>query len=1121
MAEGAKVNIVSYLQNNGQAGANFEPATSYLVNVATVNGEQMGGANFTDAPFIPTDLLLHQTDDSGASEAMMQTVSTDIISQLQTQVTEQAPVQSNFFQSNALSSESLTFQSPFSSTDTDQDSQMMSFAENSGESGANFFENFLFGPSPVQQFTGVQSRNTSSINQDTGEEPNAAAEIGGDDSGVITEDVGAADDGILSTTGVLSISDVDDNESGFVADIIEGAYGIIIIDEDGNWDYEADGTQSVIQGLKEGETLTDSIEVKSLDGTTHTINVTIKGTNDAAVIGGDDSGVITEDVGADGDGILSTTGVLSISDVDNNESGFIADTIEGTYGTITIDENGNWRYEADGLQDTIQSLNEGESLTDSIEVTSLDGTKHTIDVTIEGTNDAAIITGEATGIVTEDSVFSSTKNFFLNESEGFSGWSSGSTTKTSAKDTTGEEHGEFLGQFDRADVLTKEVDISGAKDNFTFEFDFMEIDSWDNENFQLSLNGQEIVNDKFAHKSEDSGHSFIESQTAKAKTMFSKWEDQTHHYKLQFQKEGDQWELIGLDGEPTGIKFDDLDGVLHIEMTSTLNSYKSDESWGLDNVQIYSIDVESDITTSGTLFAHNSDGSEGAFIAESLEGEYGTLLIDETGNWQYTADGLQEEIQALGSDDTVMDSIDVTAHDGTKHTVNITIKGTNDAAVIGGEDTGVITEDVGADGDGILSTTGVLSISDVDNNESGFIAGTIEGTYGTFTIDEDGNWRYGADGLQDSIQALNTGDILTDNIEVASLDGTKHIINIIIEGADENAVLVGGAGNDLLITGEGDDVIDTGKGADKIVSGGGDDQINASADAVWKGYGALNVETGKIVSLKGKNAFHDIYDGGEGIDTLNLTNQSDVLFLDNSFSPFQDGNTSARIVNIEIINTGEGDDLIDLTSSKYSLDAIDIFGGIGNDTIWSSSGNDNLYGGQGDDYLYGGKGDDYILGDEKSEGASKISGADQLYGADGNDTLDGGAGADSLYGQSGDDTLWFDAEDNIIDGGSGTDTLMVDGDFDFSVLEGIIKNVEVIDLEGSSLLTIDSAFTKSVNGNDYTMTIEGDQAQEIIFEDAYVDSGITNIDGKDYNTYTYNDTTFHIDIDVTVTVPIV
>ena len=49
----------------------------------------------------------------------------------------------------------------------------------------------------------------------------------------------------------------------------------------------------------------------------------------------------------------------------------------------------------------VQALNVGDTLTDTFTATTVDGTAQVVTITINGTNDAAVITGPATGTVVE------------------------------------------------------------------------------------------------------------------------------------------------------------------------------------------------------------------------------------------------------------------------------------------------------------------------------------------------------------------------------------------------------------------------------------------------------------------------------------------------------------------------------------------------------------------------------------------------------------------------------------------------------------------------------------------------------------------------------------------------
>ena len=77
----------------------------------------------------------------------------------------------------------------------------------------------------------------------------------------------------------------------------------------------------------------------------------------------------------------------------------------GTYGSFTLATNGAWTYTASNTNPAIQALGAGDTLTETFTVTSADGTTSSVVVTINGTNDAAVIS-TGTGSVTEDVAWS-------------------------------------------------------------------------------------------------------------------------------------------------------------------------------------------------------------------------------------------------------------------------------------------------------------------------------------------------------------------------------------------------------------------------------------------------------------------------------------------------------------------------------------------------------------------------------------------------------------------------------------------------------------------------------------------------------------------------------------------
>ncbi|MGO3453018.1 MAG: VCBS domain-containing protein [Marinomonadaceae bacterium] len=107
---------------------------------------------------------------------------------------------------------------------------------------------------------------------------NDAAVITGSDTGSVTEDVTA------QATGTLSVTDADAGEAVFEAQTnAAGTYGTFSIGTDGAWIYDLTNSNSDVQGLNTGDSLSESFTVETADGTTETVTITINGTNEAPV----------------------------------------------------------------------------------------------------------------------------------------------------------------------------------------------------------------------------------------------------------------------------------------------------------------------------------------------------------------------------------------------------------------------------------------------------------------------------------------------------------------------------------------------------------------------------------------------------------------------------------------------------------------------------------------------------------------------------------------------------------------------------------------------------------------------------------------------------------------------
>ncbi|OPY94964.1 hypothetical protein A5906_11475 [Bradyrhizobium sacchari] len=266
------------------------------------------------------------------------------------------------------------------------------------------------GDSLIDRFTVTTIDGTPQLVTITINGTNDAAIISGTTTGSVVE-AGGTSPGTPVATGTLLAADVDNPANTFVAVTAPTAsaqdYGSFNITAAGVWTYVLDNSNIAVQALNDGDTLTDSFTVTSADGTAQTVTITINGSNDGAVISGTTAGAVIEAGGvANGTpGTPTATGTLTAVDPDNAANAFTAvitpKTSAGGFGTFTMTALGTWTYTLDNSNSAVQALNVGNTLHDQFTVTTVDGTPQLVTITINGTNDAAVISGATTGSVLE------------------------------------------------------------------------------------------------------------------------------------------------------------------------------------------------------------------------------------------------------------------------------------------------------------------------------------------------------------------------------------------------------------------------------------------------------------------------------------------------------------------------------------------------------------------------------------------------------------------------------------------------------------------------------------------------------------------------------------------------
>jgi VCBS repeat-containing protein len=672
------------------------------------------------------------------------------------------------------------------------------------------------GQSLTDSFTAVSSDGTASqVVTVTINGTNDVPVIGGVSTADVAEDSSAPN---LTTGGTLTIADVDAGESTFTAQAnATGTYGSFTLAANGQWSYSASNAQAAIQQLGTGQSLTDSFTAVSSDGTaSQLVTVTINGTNDVPVIGGVSTAAVTEDATTPN---LTTSGTLTIVDVDSGESSFKAQTnAAGTYGAFTLAADGAWTYSASNAQAAIQQLGAGQSLTDSFTAVSFDGTaSQVVTVTINGTNDAPVIGGVSTSAVTEDA---SAPTLTTGGALTITDVDAGESTFKPQPGAVGT-YGSFTLAADGAWTYSASnaqaaIQQLGAGQSLTDSFTAVSFDGTDSQLVTVTINGTNdvpvvggvstsaVTEDASAPNlatggtltiaDVDSGESSFKAQTNAAGTYGAftlaadgAWTYSASNAQTAIQRLGAGQSLTE---SFTAVSFD---GTASQLVTVTINGTNDVPVIGGGSTAAVTEDATTpNLTTSGTLTIADVDAGESTFKAQAnAAGTYGAFTLAADGAWTYTASTAQAAIQQLGAGQSLTDSFAAVSFDGTaSQLVTVTINGTNDVPVIAGVSTSAVTEDASAPH---LTAGGTLTIADVDAGESTFLPqASFAGTYGAFTLDAAGAWTYTASNNQIAVQQLGAGQSIIDSFTAVSSDGTaSQVVTVTINGTNDSPVIGG------------------------------------------------------------------------------------------------------------------------------------------------------------------------------------------------------------------------------------------------------------------------------------------------------------------------------------------
>ena len=669
-----------------------------------------------------------------------------------------------------------------------------------------------------------------------------------------TEDdtIGADNSPVSPVTGVKSGSDTSAAAVGNIATSVTGLYGSIEIAANGSYTYTLTNSNTTVQGLSSGETLTDTFVYTITDGdgdqSTTTLAITIEGTNDGTTIvipdnngtgvSGDETvyeaGLPDGSANDNSDEVSRTFTItapdglasITILDKDGNAqviteaellaSGTTPVTIDTTYGTLEI--NGytanvstgggvvNYTYSLDDntLNHTV-SGNDAVLDSISITVTDIDGSVDDDTLDIRIVDDVPAAQSDA-DFVTEDTKLTATGNVFNGGAPTTEDDTIGADNSP-VSPVTGVKSGSDTSAAAVGNIATSVTGLYGsieiaANGSYTYTLT--------NSNTTVQgLSSGETLTDTFVYTITDGDGD--QSTTTLAITI---------------EGTNDGTTIVIPDDNGTGVSGDETvyeaglsDGSTAGSADAVSKQHLYDNGPGrLGSITIIDKDGNPQVITEPQLLASGT-------TPITIDTTYGTLVINgytanaSTGggvvNYTYTLDD-NTLAHTVSGNDAVLDSISITVTDtdGSSSDDKLDIRIVDDVPTAQSDADSVkeetkltatgnvfnghtpVTEDdtIGADNSPVSPVTGVKSGSDTSAPAVGNIATTVTGLYGSIEIAANGSYTYTLTNSNTTVQGLSNGETLTDTfvytITDADGDQSTTTLAITIEGTNDGTTIV-------------------------------------------------------------------------------------------------------------------------------------------------------------------------------------------------------------------------------------------------------------------------------------------------------------------------------------------
>jgi len=732
---------------------------------------------------------------------------------------------------------------------------------------------------------------------------------------VISDDTDLDESSSLTVTkiqhsGAGSASNVSSGTTRANGTSSTGTYGTLTIGANGTYSYVAGssaGTDVFTYTVSDGTastTTTLTITVSSNNNAPSAVNDTDSVNEDATVSQTSGSGLlVADDTDADSDTLtvshIAVTGGSNSTVADSSTSASNGTSVTGTYGTLTVGEDGSYTYTAD--QSAADALDAGDTATDSFTYTISDGKggtdTATLIITVTGTNDTPVATND-TGSVNEDAT--------LTVSSAGSGVVQDNDTDADADDTasslvitqikpSGGSNSSVAGS---STYNSNGTSITGTYGTLTIGADGTYTYTAD-QSAADDLDASDTVTDVFTYTVTDTT-----GATTTADITIT---------------------VTGVNDAPTASDntVTTLEDTNHVFSTSEFNFSDVDDSGALNKIKITQLENDGalqyyngsawvDVTLNQEITATDIGNNKLRFVPDANEN--GT---------SYTSFGFQVSDGTDYSSSSSTMTVNVTPVNDNPVGVNDTDAVVEDATVSQTSGSGLlVADDTDADGDTLtvsqIAVTGG-SNSSVTGSTTSSDGTSITGTYGTLVVGADGSYTYVAD--QDLADALDANETATDSFTYTVSDGkggtdTATLI-ITVTGANDNpvatndtasvnedaTVTVSDAANGVIqnndTDADGDDTVSSLEITQIAVTGGSNSSVTSGTNqsngtSVTGTYGTLVIGAdGTYTYVADQSAADDLATGETATDSFTYT--------------VSDGNGGTDTATIVITVTGTND----------------------------------------------------------------------------------------------------------------------------------------------------------------------------------------------------------------------